>query len=161
MNNNALKTDNDWIDNIWSYLIFGFIFTAVIVVISSVYTDYDNVIDACDVSHANNSNYVNMVVKCGKAKLEYINRDTNRFYALFFIGIFSIIIGAYVAKVSHTETYKTIGRSLVINGLALISFFILFDTTVINYVTRLYIFSFTMGVTIAFIFYSLLESELI
>ena len=145
------KIDINMITNIWKYIIFGLIFAGIVVVLAGLYANYGNVVANC-----NNGNLEN----CARAKNQYDMRNINRSYTLLFTGIFAIIIGAYIANSSSNENYKTAGRSLVFGGLALLTWFVLFDDAIMTNFFRQLIFSFAMGITLAFVFFALLETNM-
>jgi hypothetical protein len=162
MNNQVLNNmDNDPFDNIWKYFIFGIVYICVFVVITSIIADYDSVVNACDVSNYKNNDYAYVIAQCNKSKIDYIVRDINRFYTLFFVGLFSILIGAYISKSHLSENYKIAGRSLVTGGLGLIVYFIMCDENILSYFSKNCIFAFTIGITWGFIFTTLLDFDLI
>lgn len=162
MNNNIIvSVENDPMDNIGKYLIFGLIYVVVFIVVTNSIANYDSVVNACDISNADGS-YASIMVKCNKEKMDYIVRDINRFYNLLYVGIISILIGAYISKAYSNETCKTLGRSLVAGGLGLIAYFILFSSTnVMSQFNKNLALSFTMGVTYAFLYCSILDGSII
>lgn len=161
MDHNINNMEHDPFDNIWKYIIFGFIYVFIFIIITMICVEYDSVIDACDISNYKNQDYTYAVANCNKAKNDYITRDINRFYAIFFVGLFSILIGMYISKLQSDEKNKTIGRSLVAGGLGLIAFFITCDKNIVSINFRKYISAFTLGITWGFIFFLLLDFELI
>lgn len=167
VNDNSIMNKDIEIDNLAMCMLFGCIYAAIIIVLTIIYADYAVIGSVCDIS--NPANIVNgdlalTVAQCNKAKSDYIARDTNRYYTLLFMGIFSILLGWFISssgslsyfqsqsQSQSNENYKTIGRSLVFAGFILISFFIIFGKHIINESFKDYIIAFTLGLTSVTVF---------